>query len=149
MHLSAPCAKAIARARKIARFLGSITILPEHFLLAVMETKNAVTRFLRAKGISRRGLRAEAIEEITREPRSAERTEPTKSNRWNMIMARAAMIAKAGNRNSIGCFDIFAACSETDGLIECFFESCQVALTAIKDFLMSLVAQERHYAAPA
>lgn len=147
MHVSSPCAQAIARARKIARFLGSMTILPEHFLLAVIETNNAVTRFLRAKGIRRRYLRAETLAEVVKEPRSPGRAEPMKSNRWNIVMARAAMIAQAGNRNSIGCFDVFAAFSQTDGLLECFFEACAVAFTAIKDFLVSLIAQERQYAA--
>jgi ATP-dependent Clp protease ATP-binding subunit ClpA len=148
MPLSVPCAKAIARAKKIARFLGSFTILPEHFILAVLETKNAVTRFLRNNGILKRRLRAEAIGEIMREPRSEQRPEPMKSNRWNMVMARAAMIAKEGKRNSIGCFDVFAAFAQTDGLIECFFEACSAAYQKISEFLASLVAQERRYATP-
>lgn len=148
MRVSQPCAKAIRRARTIARHLGSLVLLPEHFILGMLKMKNTATRFLRKAGITMNEVRKAFFTEI---PRFKEHKgiEPRQSNAWNIVMCRAASLATSGKRNSIGTFDVFAAFTETDGIFECIFETCKVAFSLIRQFLADLVTNERRYASKA
>ena len=145
MRVSQPCAKVIRRARKIAKHLGSLVLLPEHFILGMLKMKNTATRFLRKAGIALGEVRKAFFKEI---PRFKEHKgiEPRQSNAWNIVMSRAASLAENGKRNSIGTFDVFAAFTETDGIFECIFEACKVAFATIRQFLAELVTSERRYA---
>lgn len=148
MRVSVPCGKLIRRARKIAKHLGSATLLPEHFMLVLAKTRNAATRFLVRAGIALKEMRTAVLGEILKEPRSTLNAEPFQSDRWNIVMTRAATLAKNGKRNSIGTFDVLAAFAETDGVIEWIFDVCKAAFAAIRQFIESLVTRERRYADP-
>lgn len=147
MRVSEPCAKVIRRARKIAKHLGSLALLPEHFMLGMLKMKNTATRFLRRAGVALKEVRAAFLKEI---PRSKEHkgVGPYQSDTWNFVMKRAALHAASGKRNSIGTFDVFAACTEADGIFEFISEACKAAFTTIRQFLQNLVTRERRYADP-
>lgn len=146
MRVSEPCARAIRRAKKIAKFLGSVTLMPEHFMIAMIKTKNAATRFLRKAGIALREVRAACLKEIPRS-KEYEGTEPCRSDSWNTVIGRAATLAQNGKRNSIGIFDVFAAFTETNGIFACISDACEAAVSMIRQFLEYLVVSERKYAA--
>lgn len=145
MQVSQPCAKVIRRARKIAKHLGSLVLLPEHFILGMLKMKNTATRFLRKAGIAISEVRKAFFKEIP-QYKEHKGIEARQSNAWNIVMSRAASFAKNGRRNSIGTFDVFAAFTETDGIFECIFEACKVAFSLIRQFLDNLVISERRYA---
>ena len=121
--------------------------MPEHFMIAMLKTKNAATRFLRRAGIVLKEVRNACLKDI-HQSKDYRGMEPCRSDSWNTVMGRAATLAQNGKRNSIGIFDVFAAFAETNGIVECVFEACHAAYSAIRQFLTNLVKQEQEYANP-
>ncbi len=144
---SRACQKAIKRAKSVARAAGSASLMPEHFIFAMLYGNNSATRCLKKMGVPLIEMRRAWLEKLPDDPA----TKPVKvhsSAEWGLVLSRAAKKAEEGRCESINVLHIFVAIIDIDDVIEDVLETFNVAAAAICQFLAKLTEGTRAYLAP-
>jgi len=144
---SKQCQKAIRRATSVARATGSMQLMPEHFVLAMLYGNNSATRCLRKMGVPIVEMRRKWMLELP-DPVETKPDKVTASAEWAIVMKRAAAKAAEGKCESINVLHVFVAIIDIDGLVEDVLNAFSVAVKKIYQFLADLTEGTRAWLTP-
>lgn len=144
---SMTCQKAIRRAISVARATGSATLMPEHFILAMLYGNNSATRCLRKIGAPIIEMRNAWIKRLPNEAK-VKHTEVHSSMEWNLVMNQARKKAQEGKCESVNVLHVFVAIIDIDSVIKDVLETFHIAWKTICQFLARLTESTRAYLTP-